>query len=242
MAGEILKQRREELGRDIREIADLLKIKADYLIAIESDSFDKLPAPVYTMGYIRCYAAYLQVEADAIVEFYTRNLTQPTPSTIIPIGYSQKRGPGKFYIVGGLLALCVVGYVLLPYFRGGTADKTPAPTVQPIPSPSVRVAPVPAPSLNEAALPAPAMASMPSATEHRLNVSADAKVWMMLAFADGRREEMLMRPGEAKSWDFSGQVTMKTGNAGGLRLNLDGMDLPPAGAAGEVKTIILPAQ
>jgi cytoskeletal protein RodZ len=70
VAGEILKKAREESGADINEVSDALKIRPEYLSAIENDSFDQLPVAVYTIGYIRCYAKYLcGVEAEPVNRF-----------------------------------------------------------------------------------------------------------------------------------------------------------------------------
>jgi cytoskeleton protein RodZ len=53
LVGEILKKRREELGRDLREISNYLKIRYDYLKALEDGDIEKLPAEVYIRGYIQ---------------------------------------------------------------------------------------------------------------------------------------------------------------------------------------------
>lgn len=230
MAGEILRQRREELGRDIRDIADLLKIKADYLIAIENDSFEKLPAPVYTTGYIRCYAGYLSVEPGPIIEVYTRNLSQPASTTIIPVGYSHKKTPRFLYVIAAIIVFGASGYLLLPVVKSLVGQRQHAAVQHDPAGKTARDVPVAAPP--PAAAPA----------QHQLTTEAVELTWLMVRFTDGRTEETLMKPGETKSWDFSEQLVMKTGNAGGIRLRLDGTDLGVAGNSGEVKTITLPPQ
>jgi cytoskeleton protein RodZ len=85
-------------------------------------------------------------------------------------------------------------------------------------------------------------ATAQASRQHQLSVEAVARVWLLVRFTDGHAEEMLMQPGETKVWDFSEQLVMKLGNAGGIRLSLDGSDLGAPGKAGEVKTITLPAQ
>ncbi|PIV65464.1 MAG: hypothetical protein COS10_11215, partial [Nitrospirae bacterium CG01_land_8_20_14_3_00_44_22] len=46
MPGEILKKKREELGYNLKEIAHTLRIRFDYLKAIEEGTFEKLPVEV----------------------------------------------------------------------------------------------------------------------------------------------------------------------------------------------------
>ena len=87
MSGEIFKKRREELGLDINEVSDTLKISSEYLISIENDMFDRLPVAVYTVGYIRCYAKYLEVDAGPVIANFSSHLlshfwqTDPYPDS-----------------------------------------------------------------------------------------------------------------------------------------------------------------
>lgn len=229
MAGEILKKRREDLGRDIREISDLLKINAAYLDAIENDAFKELPAPVYTIGYIRCYAKYLDLDAESIVNYYTKNLSLPTHSTIVPIAFSQKKVPRIYYIVfPGVCALAVFFFVA----HGRTK---PRETVK-VPSGRVGVVET-----------VPPRRSRPSAVsksqhegEHRLEMAATATTWISFKFSDGRSEEMILKPGSSKEMRFSDKARLKVGNAGGIRVRLDGRDLGVPGEPGQVLTLSLP--
>ncbi len=230
MAGEILKQQRENLGLTIPEIADILKIKTDYLVSIENDSFDKLPAPVYTVGYIRCYAAYLKVDAESIVDIYTTRLSQPPPSTIIPVGYSQKRSPRIVYFIAVLIVAGGVFYFLYPLLRGSAPERTSATKKE-----------AAGPERPAALPPAPAPAVAPERGEHQLSIAALDRTWLSVKTSDGKTEEILLKPGEIKNWTFSQKVQMKIGNAGGIRMNLDGRDLGTPGEKGQVKTLTLPA-
>ncbi|MBZ0157458.1 MAG: DUF4115 domain-containing protein [Alphaproteobacteria bacterium] len=72
----ILKKRREELGKNIDEIADVTRIKRSYLRAIEEDDFEKLPVEVYTKGYIREYAEFLEIPAEQAFEPYEKYLEE----------------------------------------------------------------------------------------------------------------------------------------------------------------------
>lgn len=119
MSGSILKQRREELGLDIREISELLKIKLEYLSAIENDLFDKLPAPVYTRGYIRSYSKYLSVDPADIIKLYSKQLPPPkTDATIMPVILDNgRKKPKTLYIAATLLAIAagLVIYLKMPH-------------------------------------------------------------------------------------------------------------------------------
>lgn len=72
----ILKQRREDINKEIEDVAAATRIKKSFLIAIEEEDFGKLPALVYSKGYIREYADYLKVSPDAALEAYERFLDE----------------------------------------------------------------------------------------------------------------------------------------------------------------------
>ncbi len=240
LAGEILKKRREELGRDIQEIADLLKIRADCIRAIEEDAFEKLPAPVYTLGYIRCYARYLGIDADPIVEYYSKNLSQPRASTIIPIAFSQKKSPLISYAIVVLLGV-VAALFLAVYFRQRPAGNA---AVAPVKPETVEAAPA-APAATSSAPASPPLTSAPAAAQteagtHTLSVTASRTTWMLLRFSGGKTEELMMKPGESRNWSFADSLSMKVGNAGGIRISLDGKDLGAPGLPGQVLTLELP--
>ncbi|GER94249.1 DUF4115 domain-containing protein [hot springs metagenome] len=71
-----LKEQRERLGKDIKDIAMITRVKASYLKAIEDEDFSKLPAEVYTRGYINIYAKFLGYPPDAAIAPYDAYLQE----------------------------------------------------------------------------------------------------------------------------------------------------------------------
>lgn len=70
MIGETLKKYREESGLGLSDIALKLRIRIEHLQAIEDNAFEKLPADVFTIGYLREYAKLFNIDADALVETF----------------------------------------------------------------------------------------------------------------------------------------------------------------------------
>ena len=53
---------------------------------------------------------------------------------------------------------------------------------------------------------------------------------------------MILKAGEMREWTAQDGFTVSLGNAGGVALNLDGQELPPAGKSGQVvKNMRIPA-
>ena len=70
MPGEILKKSVKNWGITSKEIAETLRIRSDYLKAIEEGTFEKLPVEVYTKGYIREYAKFLKTDPEIVIKAY----------------------------------------------------------------------------------------------------------------------------------------------------------------------------
>ena len=59
-----LKQARIESGKTLEEISNSLKIRKQYLIALEEGDYDAIPGKVYVQGYLRLYTNYLGIMPD----------------------------------------------------------------------------------------------------------------------------------------------------------------------------------
>ena len=62
LVGELLQERREDLGLDLDEIGAMLRIKPAYLAALEQGRTHDLPGPTYAIGFVRAYAEFLGVK------------------------------------------------------------------------------------------------------------------------------------------------------------------------------------
>ena len=69
---------------------------------------------------------------------------------------------------------------------------------------------------------------------HSLTISADEKSWLRVWADGGRYRDMLLEPGETRTLSAENGFRITFGNAGGVRLSLNGEELPRAGASGQV--------
>jgi len=254
VAGEILKKRREELGLGIKDVSSLLRIKAEYLSSIEEDQFEKLPVAVYTIGYIRCYAAYLQVDPEPVLSGYAGHLSYPQPPAVLPVSSSMKKVPFYQYLIF-LAVLLLVGLTIFIATRQDYTD-TPVKALS-IPAQPMQVEkPQEVPTVQENQPPAllpqavavPQVPDMPvqppvttaAAPGHRIEIAAHEHAWMKITFSGGVSEEVLLSPGMVKTWTFPDTAVLRIGNAGGVQLGLDGRDIGTPGSKGQVMTIAFP--
>lgn len=84
--GEALREAREGLGLTVEQAAIDTRISARFLEALEMERFEDLPADVYVRGFIRSYAAYLQLDPTALLATFEDAGDSPDPPIGTPIG------------------------------------------------------------------------------------------------------------------------------------------------------------
>ena len=108
--------RRERLIREVSldEISASTKISIRLLTALESSDVKKLPAPVFTRGFIRAYSRHLGLDPDEMVNAY---LADVAPDRDRDGGSSKRRGLKSFFRgrrgTAGAIVICVTGVLLL---------------------------------------------------------------------------------------------------------------------------------
>lgn len=78
--GPLLRQIREAVGVELREIAERSKIGMAYLQALEAELWAKLPAPVYVRGFLAEYARALGLDVERVKQTYLARYRAARPS------------------------------------------------------------------------------------------------------------------------------------------------------------------
>lgn len=84
----------------------------------------------------------------------------------------------------------------------------------------------------------PADAPVAQQGARSMRISAHSASWLQ-ARPDDRVLDYFLRKGESTTIAFSKSLSIKFGNAGGVKLELDGQPYPFEGALGEVKTLVV---
>jgi len=74
--GRLLMKVRESMGVELTDIARETKISVAHLSAIETESFDELPALVYTRGFVQQLAKFLKLDPTQVTKTYLRRLRE----------------------------------------------------------------------------------------------------------------------------------------------------------------------
>ena len=68
--GADIRAARTRNGQNLVDVANVLRIRIEFLEALEQGRFTELPAPVYAVGFIRTYAVSVGIDGDdAIKQF-----------------------------------------------------------------------------------------------------------------------------------------------------------------------------
>ncbi len=108
--GAIFKNARMLQNKNLEIISEHLKIRKVFLEAIENEQFEQLPGGVYTVGFIRSYAKYLNLDHDAIIdqlkdEKFFKPISLPT------VG-DMRHFPTTRFVPSGMV---IVGMLLLVF-------------------------------------------------------------------------------------------------------------------------------
>ena len=76
MVGYTLRQERERQNLSINDIEEGTSIRALYIEAIENGEYDKLPGAIYTKGFIKNYAKFLEMDVDAVVKEFATDMAE----------------------------------------------------------------------------------------------------------------------------------------------------------------------
>ncbi len=122
--GALLRETRENYGGDIERIATALRIRPAYLTALEEGRYDRLPAPVYALGFVRAYAIHMGLDGEEAVRRFKQeaNGLEISRDLIFPIPLADNSVPRKPILIAGLLLL-IVAYAVWYYFSSGSSSR-----------------------------------------------------------------------------------------------------------------------
>jgi len=72
-AGEVLKSKRESIGKSLETVSEDTKIQIRFLRYIESNDFSKFDSDVFLTGFIKIYAQYLDLDSTKVLALFRRS-------------------------------------------------------------------------------------------------------------------------------------------------------------------------
>ena len=258
--GMVLQQARLARHMKLSSIAKKLRIKEVYLDALEKGHYHDFPALVYGVGFLRTYAVFLGLNAEELVTRFHRETTDiPDEPLNMPHNADPKLMPSAKTIIKSLIALVLL-YLVWNVYKAMIETPAPEPDM-PIVSQTVTEqggeivsAPMMADELpnidgsaqkgEEKAKPLPPL--LPKRTPvvyglkkaARVSLVATDKVWIEVrdVEADQVLLEKTLDVGDKFNPDEDSEgLVLKTTNAGGLDVYIDGKKKKALGNKGQTK-------
>lgn len=122
--GERLEEARKRQGVSLREAAEATKIRADFLLEMESNRFDFDLPEVYKRGFLKLYGRYLKLDPEKLVTDYH--------ALLLGAGKLGKRDKGEFF---GRMDLPEAAPAAPPHGIDRTEESPRFGTSRPVPEP-----------------------------------------------------------------------------------------------------------
>lgn len=248
---------RERVLRDVslEEISGATKISMRLLTALERSDFRKLPAPVFTRGFIRAYCLHLGLDPIEKINAYLADAQSsagsepvaalkpaaPTPRSSSRFLRGRRSTAGT--IVGAVTAvLLLLGLIASPESRRpGTSRASSVALIEPVSFKNVAPSNEPTPLIRDDAAEEALSDGAPLAGGIALVLEFDEPSWIEIS-ADGQKVfGGLITAGESRRFEARQAFALTLGNAGGVRVSVDGRLLAPLGRPGEVvRNVVLP--
>ncbi len=149
--GETIKRERELREISLRQVAEATKINLRFLEALEQNQFDILPGGLFNKGFIRAYATFIGVAAEAMVNSYLHEMAARDDQNALrppakgeagmhrPADLPSRRSTGRGDAAAGPWRAPTIRFGS-PTAGGGASPERPAPTGPAGPGPAVACA------------------------------------------------------------------------------------------------------
>ncbi|HYH27457.1 MAG TPA: helix-turn-helix domain-containing protein [Actinomycetota bacterium] len=220
--GRALRKARLRRGKSLQEASRETRVKAEYLSALEAETFDILLGDVYVRGFLRSYSRYLGLNPDKVVAVYDREYgrspPEPAPVDLAPgVGVeSVVDVPERHRRTAWVLAAAAALIVLISAGAIGLLNRS---------------APTP-----EVADP-PATAAVAGAPTLPVQVDLEATQGVgAVVLVDGSSEDGFsgpLAPGEAYSFEGQRSIKVHLDSGASVKLRVNGKVLETVGVPGQ---------
>ena len=190
-AGADLRAARERVGWSVEQLAEALRIRPQYLEALEAGRIDRLPGNAYALGYLRTYASTLGLDPNEVAKRFKTEADVANEKTELtfPVPAPERSVPAGAVVLLGLV-LAVGAYA--GWYRLSGEGRLPAETTAEVPQ---RLAPL----AEQVTRPPPASVAQPQPTPAQPAQVAQAEAPPVPAISPGSAAAAAVTPPAADS-------------------------------------------
>jgi cytoskeletal protein RodZ len=245
--GATLRHARTRKGLTLEQLARATKINISQLEALEVNEFDRLPASIYTRGFLRAYAREVDLDPEDIVDEYLEQVAE-TPSVQLAEANAADRSPGRMVMAASAnpgeyrpalfadrrvvpaLAATAVVILLGAYFivasRRGSEEVVANAQAQP-PQPAET-----APPVNDAT-----HAANLTPDSLRLDMKVTGPCWVSATADRTPVIARLLQTGDNQSFDAKEEFVLRVGDPSTIAIAINGVPARSLGAPREAVTV-----
>lgn len=247
--GAQLREAREAHGFTLTRLSQRTRVPEKALAAIERNDRSALPPPPFSRGFVRTYAAEVELDPDRLVRDYFAQFPEQLPPPVpivkneLPATTWQTHSPWMGLATAvAILAVVVATAVVLGRKAQTSGEPQPVGTTgeATAPAPASSTSPAASP-VDRAAAPTPASPSTPPAPTPQgqivIALSTSRPCWVT-ASVDGKRTlYRILQAGERETLAGDKEVRMRFGDAGAVSWTVNGRDAGAPGANGAVRDV-----
>jgi cytoskeleton protein RodZ len=239
------------------------RISLRHLRSLEAGEYSLLPGGMYNRAFLRTYCEYLSIDPAEAISRYEAETAPPKekpakPKPQISLTDSSLKVPPLvlwsvmllFSATGLYLSRNWISETFSPYFShrrppeiAGTGAPAAPTASKPAPAPSqASNAPVPpAPEGRPSSSTEASLVPVPPGTI-RLEFEVLQECWVSVTRDGSRVLVKILQPGDDQSFSATDRFFVVLGNAGGVRLKINGQAVKPLGKEGEVVKVLINEQ
>ena len=115
--GEILHNKRKEIGLSLDEITEKLNLDSYLIELLENNDYEKFKVETYLKGYLRAYAKLLGIDGDRIIKLYKESNPEKEPEILPDVKPKNQKNSGdrSVKLFSYILGLTIVLSMLIWY-------------------------------------------------------------------------------------------------------------------------------
>ena len=232
-------------GIGVEEVSNVLCLRKALIEAIELGKWDALPHEVYVRSYLKEYATFLNISDQVLPELIEKrseiepdeiDVVDETPTRKEPARKFPKisfaRLPRKAFVYSAI-GLILIGFYVIDRIN---KDSTPAPVTK---IETTTGSSTQSQSLPDIAIATEQQASAIISEGKKLMITCRERTWVSVVIDDAEKKEFMLNAQEMIVLHAKERFDLLIGNAGGVNLFLNGIDVEFNGKSGEVKRIKL---
>ncbi|MFD3698256.1 RodZ domain-containing protein [Streptomyces sp. NPDC058646] len=246
--GTALKKARIAAGLTVDEVSSTTRVRIPIVHAIEEDDFTRCGGDVYARGHIRTLARAVHIDPAPLVDAYdAAHGGRPAPTPAAPMFEAERIRPERqrpnwtAAMVAAIVA--VIGFVGFTAFSGGddqsrrpVAEGSASPKPAPKQSGAQPAAPIP-----QAPKPEPSDSAIAAAPKDLVTVVLTADTgesWISAKDHNGRLLfDGTLNQGESKTFTDKESVDLVLGDAGAVKLFVNGKEIKDDFQPGQVERL-----